>query len=86
MKNHSKLENRATLDDNPPPAEQADLSQDDYMVFAMQDKHHQFTLGLSTILECLHAAEQEGAVPRLPEDWWLALSTRYNLDCPQQSS
>lgn len=80
------FENRATLDINPPAAEQADLSQDDYMVFAMQDKHHQFTLGLSTILECLHAAEQEGAVPALPESWWLALSTRYNLDYLQHSN
>lgn len=49
------------------------------MVFAMQDKHHRFSLGLATILECLHAAEKEGAVPALPADWWLALNGRYDL-------
>lgn len=79
------FENRATLDANPPATEQADLSQDDYMVFAMQDKHHQFTLGLSTLLECLYIAEKEGAVPQLPDQWWLALSTRYNLGYQQRS-
>lgn len=79
------LNNPATLDDNPPPVSEADLSCDEYMVFAMQDKHHQFTLGLSTLLECLYIAEKEGAVPQLPDQWWLALSTRYNLGYQQRS-
>lgn len=74
------LNNPATLDDNPPPVSEADLSCDEYMVFAMQDKHHRFSLGLGTVLECLHAAEKEGAVPELPPQWWLTLSSRYQLN------
>ncbi|MBZ9559070.1 MULTISPECIES: hypothetical protein [unclassified Modicisalibacter] len=76
---HAPLNNPANLDANPPPAGEADLSGDDYMVFAMQDRFHRFNLGLETILECLHHAEREGAVPRLPESWWLALNSRYAL-------
>ncbi|MDM1716482.1 hypothetical protein [Thiopseudomonas alkaliphila] len=68
------FESRAPLDANPPATEQAD-----YMIFAMQDKHHQFSLGLSTLLECLYIAEQEGAMLQSPDQWWLALSTRYNF-------
>lgn len=43
------------------------------MVFAMRDKHHEFSIGLSTVLECLRAAEAEGCVPPLPPEWWFAL-------------
>lgn len=70
----------ATLDDTLPAASEVDLSCDEYMVFAMQDKHHRFSLGLGTVLECLHAAEKEGAVPELPPQWWLTLSGRYQLN------
>lgn len=74
---HDALNNPAYLDENPPPADEVDLSCDEYMVFAMKDQHHRFTLGLGTILECLHAAEKEGAVPPLPVDWWFKVGTRY---------
>lgn len=77
---HSSLNNPAQLDDNPPPSDESDLSCDEYMVFAMQDKYHRFSLGLGTVLECLHAAEKEGAVPPLPADWWLALNGRYDIN------
>ncbi len=40
------------------------------LVFAMQDTKHQFSLGLSTVLECLMVAEKEGYVPPLPAEWW----------------
>ena len=40
------------------------------LVFAMQDKTHQFSLGLSTLLECLMIAEKEGYVPALLPEWW----------------
>lgn len=76
---HDAINNPAHLDESPPPPDEVDLSCDEYMVFAMQDKHHRFSLGLATILECLHAAEKEGAVPALPADWWLALNGRYDL-------
>ncbi|MCE8014347.1 hypothetical protein HOP57_22815 [Halomonas daqingensis] len=71
------MANPAALDDSPPPPEEADLSCDEYMVFAMKDRHHRFSMGLETVLKCLAAAEKEGAVPALPADWWLALDGRY---------
>lgn len=50
---------------------------DDTLMFGMRDNHHAFSIGLSTILECLRYAEREGEVPRLPEGWWNLLETRY---------
>lgn len=49
---------------------------EDYL-FLMQDSNHEFTLGLSTVLACLAFAENEGAVPSLPVEWWWKISTRY---------
>ena len=71
------LNNPAHLDDEPPVAADQDLSCDDYLVFAMKDKCHRFTMGLGTILECVRIAEQEGAVPPMPTDWWLKVEARY---------
>ena len=41
------------------------------LVFAMRDNNHDFSLGLSTVLECLNIAEKEGYVPKLPAEWWI---------------
>lgn len=43
------------------------------LVFAMRDKTHEFSLGLSTVLRCLAIAEKEGYVPKLPTEWWQTL-------------
>jgi hypothetical protein len=51
----------------------------DPLLFAMRDKHHEFFMGLITILQCLRVAEENGHVPHLPEDWWVQLAVRYNL-------
>lgn len=40
------------------------------LIFSMKDKKHQFSLGLSTVLECLMIAEKKGYVPSLPPEWW----------------
>lgn len=47
------------------------------LVFAMKDKHHEFSIGLSTILYCLAIAEKEGYVPRLPPEWWEQVRSYY---------
>lgn len=44
------------------------------LVFAMKDNYHAFSIGLTTILECLAVAEKEGYVPRLPDAWWVQVS------------
>ncbi|WP_428947206.1 hypothetical protein ACQUQQ_00760 [Acidithiobacillus ferrooxidans] len=49
------------------------------MVFALQDQHHKFSMGLSTILQCLRMAEREGGVPNLPSDWWIQVARRYSI-------
>lgn len=47
------------------------------LAFAMRDKHHEFSLGLYTVLQCLRAAEKEGVVPPLPDEWWIAVGGLY---------
>jgi hypothetical protein len=53
---------------------------DNPYIFAMRDdKNHEFTLELLTLLECLRLSEEEGHVPLLPGAWWIQLANRYNL-------
>ena len=42
----------------------------DRIVFALSNDDTQFSVGISTILKCLQAAEKEGAVPPIDLDWW----------------
>lgn len=72
------LDNRAQLEGSPPTHTGAECC-NQHLVFALQDRHHQFSLGLETVLQCLRAAEREGAVPELPAYWWSALASRFNI-------
>lgn len=47
------------------------------LLFAMRDNYHEFSITLSTVLECLRAAEQAGEVPPLPNDWWHQVQRRF---------
>lgn len=70
------LDNRADL----ASADTQDFSvYEEEMVFALQDRHHKFSMGLSTILQCLRMAEREGGVPKLPSDWWIQVTRRYSI-------
>lgn len=71
------IENEAKLTDNE-IVDHTDCEEctEDYF-FQMKDKDHEFCIGLRTILECLSFAELEGAVPKLPADWWLKIQRRY---------
>lgn len=53
---------------------------DDPLLFAMKDNYHEFSMGLFTVLQCLKLAETEGHVPLLPDDWWIQLAIRYDLN------
>ncbi|GAB1652600.1 hypothetical protein M3710_06805 [Mannheimia haemolytica] len=33
-------------------------------------------VALDTILQCLHFAEEKGAIPPIPEDWWYEMTGR----------
>jgi hypothetical protein len=48
------------------------------MIFALQDNYHQFSMGIEDILMCLRIAEDNGAVPKLQNDWWADIMARYN--------
>lgn len=63
------------------------------VVFLLRDNYHEFTLGLDTVLQCLHFAEEQGAIPPIPDDWWYEMTGRsmgfsrvpnqkpYHIDC-----
>ena len=53
-----------------------------HLLFALKDKHHEFTLGLETVLSCLYAAEKQGVVPPLPVEWWNTIENAYKLQKP----
>lgn len=65
--------NQNTIEDH----SDCEACQEDY-IFAMKDKYHEFSIGLRTILDCLELAEQEGAVPKLSEEWWIQVQNRYD--------
>lgn len=50
------------------------------LVFGMKDNYHEFSLGLSTVLECLFVAENQGHLPKLPEEWWIRIEQELNLN------
>lgn len=72
------LANRARLrtDDDAGDAPQQSC---ETIVFALQDRHHAFSLDLETVLQCLRFAEAEGAVPELPTAWWRMVINRYKI-------
>lgn len=74
MKKEEIYNNRATLTKTNNHQDTTDRECcNEELVFALQDKYHQFSVGLSTILNCLYIAEQEGYVPKLPESWWFQI-------------
>ena len=39
------------------------------VIFHLRDKEHEFTMGLSTVLECVMFAIEQGDLPKLPMSW-----------------
>lgn len=50
---------------------------DEPVIFVLKDNYHEFSLNLSTLLQCLKFAETEGSIPAIPQEWWDNISTRY---------
>lgn len=48
-------------------------------VFLMKDKDHEFSVGLSTILQCVEFAIKQGQLPKLPDSWCSSIGSRYNI-------
>lgn len=84
--NHDEIfRNRASADPDADPSQTCRDGEpgrrcDGTVLFAMRDRHHTFSLGLDTVLECLRLAEEEGEVPPLPSVWWEQVHGRYDLD------
>ncbi|HGM9007365.1 TPA: hypothetical protein ACKQYG_001766 [Pseudomonas aeruginosa] len=79
MNHDDILNNRAELLQEQNGDDSGSLCHDE-LIFALQDKHHVLSLGLSTVLQCLRMAEHEGAVLELPEGWWSRMANRYRLN------
>lgn len=47
------------------------------VVFLLRDKEHEFSMGMTTVLQCLEFAENEGEIPPLPSDWWIMVKQRF---------
>lgn len=39
------------------------------VVFLLKDKDHEFSMGLTTVLQCLEFAVKSGSLPKLPVSW-----------------
>jgi hypothetical protein len=76
MTHNEVLKNRATMPDKEAQAFEGECCTDP-LIFAMRDNNHQFSMGLFTILQCLKIAENNGAIPELPPEWWWAVESRY---------
>lgn len=76
-----RIINRAELAD-PDPEKGNGQCCLNHLLFAMRDQHHEFTIGITTILECLIIAERQGAVPELPDGWVNEVVNHYDLHVP----
>ena len=47
------------------------------IIFALRDNYHEFSIGLSTILECLKHSEREGIIPPISDEWWIDVYNNY---------
>ena len=48
------------------------------IVFMLKDDKHEFSLGLTTVLECLTFAISKGDLPKLPSSWLDDVDHVYN--------
>lgn len=50
----------------------------EHVVFMLHDKNHEFSIGLSTVLECVAFAIKNGDLPKLPSSWVANVNSIYN--------
>lgn len=56
------------------------------VVFLLKDNNHEFSIGLSTILECLVFAIGNGDLPKLPASWISDVSKALNISFDEDIS
>lgn len=52
---------------------------EEQLYFVMRDQHHEFTVGLISLLECIKFAENQGELPKIPEEWWITVRDHYQI-------
>jgi hypothetical protein len=57
------------------------------VVFALRDnKGNNFSMGVKTMIECLAAAIENNAAPKIPAAWWDRMDRRYGTHYAQKQS
>lgn len=56
------------------------------VVFSLRDNHHEFSVGLTTILECLAFAISQGELPKLPRSWCADVEHALNVEFGEEIS
>jgi hypothetical protein len=78
MNHDAILNNQAGFDQGREPAAENHCdSCGEPLLFALQDKEHQFSMGLTSVLQCLRLAEEKGFVPKLPGQRWIDIKRSY---------
>lgn len=49
-------------------------------VFLLKDKDHEFSMGLTTVLQCLEFAIKSGCLPKLPMSWCSDVGDAYDVE------
>lgn len=80
MDHEALLQNRATCTGGAPDSVFCPHC-DEFVIFALRDSQHEFSIGLTTVLECLCFAEKMGYVPPLPEEWLSSVHLGFSLHC-----
>lgn len=56
------------------------------VVFLLSDKEHKFSIGLSTILQCLNFAIKNGDLPKLPSSWCSDVNNAFDFYLDEEVS
>lgn len=54
------------------------------IVFALKDQNHEFSIGLTTVLECLEFAISQGELPKLPRSWCYDVEHTLNIELDKE--
>lgn len=56
------------------------------VVFLLRDKDHEFSMGLTTVLDCLAFSIKNGDLPKLPESWVSDVENVLNIHLDEEIS
>ena len=56
------------------------------VVFSLKDNYHEFSIGITTVLECLAFAIYQGNLPKLPRSWCADVERALNITLGEEIS